>query len=194
MKRRPPRSTRTDTLLPYTTLVRSQVDEESPEEIVGDALVFVEVEDVEKVARVLAGERGGDLSGVVIGERDDLHLRIAEPVLDRRTDGEKLRLEHRPAQNGAHFDLDLGCARAHDELRPIAGVLLDYLDAGALAQTAGDPREAVMKGGKRLRARRDREVYEVDIDRQPRQIADEQVDCGAALEREDVLEIGRAHV
>src|SRR3546814_19910175 len=44
-----------------------------------------------------------------------------------------------------------------------------------------------MKGGKRLRARRDREVYEVDIDRQPRQIADEQVDCGAALEREDVL-------
>src|SRR3546814_1625094 len=92
---------------------------------------------------------------------DLLHLRIAEPVLDRRTDGEKLRLEHRPAQNGAHFDLDLGCARAHDELRPIAGVLLDYLDAGALAQTAGDPREAVMKGGKRLRARRDREVYEV---------------------------------
>src|SRR3546814_5597225 len=57
----------------------------------------------------------------------------------------------------------------------------------SLAQTAGDPREAVMKGGKRLRARRDREVYEVDIDRQPRQIADEQVDCGAALEREDVL-------
>src|SRR3546814_18481661 len=103
MKRRPPRSTRTDTLLPYTTLVRSQVDEESPEEIVGDALVFVEVEDVEKVARVLAVERGGDLSGVEIEERDDLHLRIAEPVLDRRPDGEKLRLEHRPAQNGAHF-------------------------------------------------------------------------------------------
>src|SRR3546814_12389214 len=112
MKRRPPRSTRTDTLLPYTTLVRSQVDEESPEEIVGDALVFVEVEDVEKVARVLAVERGGDLSGVEIGERDDLHLRIAEPVLDRRTDGEKLRLEHRPAKNVAHFDLEMEIGRA----------------------------------------------------------------------------------
>src|SRR3546814_5695094 len=82
-------------------VVADQVDEESPEEIVGDALVFVEVEDVEKVARVLAVERGGDLSGVEIGERDDLHLRIAEPVLDRRTAGEKLRLAHRPAQHGA---------------------------------------------------------------------------------------------
>src|SRR3546814_18296905 len=110
---------------------------------------------------------------------DLLHLRIAEPVLDRRTDGEKLRREHRPAQNGAHFDLDLGCARAHDELRPIAGVLLAYLDPGALAQTAGDPREAVMKGGKRLRAGGAREVYEVDTDHPPRQIPAGTVECGA---------------
>src|SRR3546814_8045533 len=43
MRRRPPRSTRTDTLFPYTTLFRSSVAEPKVDSIVG---TFVEMPDV----------------------------------------------------------------------------------------------------------------------------------------------------
>src|SRR3546814_3877058 len=52
MIRRPPSSTRTDTLFPYTTRVRSQREAESPEHRTGDAEVDeVLGGDVDRVAR-----------------------------------------------------------------------------------------------------------------------------------------------
>ena len=45
-------------------VVADQIDEERLENILGDALVVVEVEDIEEIARMLAIERGGDLSGL----------------------------------------------------------------------------------------------------------------------------------
>src|SRR3546814_4726460 len=62
MIRRPPRSTRTDTLVPYTTLFRSLVD--------------VELEDA------LQDVAGGDLhlaSGEVVGVADHLRRRLVVP-------------------------------------------------------------------------------------------------------------------
>jgi len=45
-------------------VVADQIDEERLENILGNALVVVEVEDIEEIARMLAIERGGDLSGL----------------------------------------------------------------------------------------------------------------------------------
>src|SRR3546814_14022697 len=41
MRRRPPRSTRTDTLFPYTTLFRSRISEADYAELAGDAQDFL---------------------------------------------------------------------------------------------------------------------------------------------------------
>src|SRR3546814_14620780 len=78
MIRRPPRSTRTDTLLPYTTLFRS-------EELVGDVLV-----DQERLGRVAdAGAVGlgvdDDGCGLVqVGSRVDIDVAVANACLDHR--------------------------------------------------------------------------------------------------------------
>src|SRR3546814_12114611 len=54
MIRRPPRSTRTDTLFPYTTLFRSHGLDERPEILVGDRpLVLVEAAAVEAIGHGL---------------------------------------------------------------------------------------------------------------------------------------------
>src|SRR3546814_20211995 len=68
MIRRPPRSTRTDTLFPYTTLFRSEL----VRFLVQDAIAGVGVVDM------LPGQPGPDrLGGVVVLERSDPFLGVA---------------------------------------------------------------------------------------------------------------------
>src|SRR3546814_3929943 len=57
MIRRPPRSTRTDTLFPYTTLCRSPVPERPPPLLPDTAVGFGVVEDVDRVVVPRAPEQ-----------------------------------------------------------------------------------------------------------------------------------------
>src|SRR3546814_9859155 len=70
MLRRPPRSTRTDTLFPYTTLFRSIIDE------VGAALP-------RRVQQLQGG--AGRLLAVAVGDRDDAEARLGD-VGQRRSE------------------------------------------------------------------------------------------------------------
>src|SRR3546814_2960012 len=54
MIRRPPRSTRTDTLFPYTTLFRSQLQQPSPDHRVFQPVAAVEIPGVAGAARAAA--------------------------------------------------------------------------------------------------------------------------------------------
>src|SRR3546814_659476 len=112
MRRRPPRSTRTDTLFPYTTLVRSlqQRDEAAEEGIAGDeALGAVDrVQDPDEFCAgildaeflavdAVAGMRGGDdvthrRFGLAVGPGDRAIVRL---VLDRKPRAE-VAPGHRP--------------------------------------------------------------------------------------------------
>src|SRR3546814_19637961 len=115
MIRRPPRSTRTDTLFPYTTLFRSQA--------VGAPLAprgdddFGIAASAETMAAIL--EFGAQLAEIVdltiIGERDELviarhRLRAALDIDDRETEMRKADAGRRP------FARPVGAARS-DERR-----------------------------------------------------------------------------
>src|SRR3546814_3401040 len=51
MIRRPPRSTRTDTLFPYTTLFRSKIIADAPIEVIRDALIVRSLDGFSDVLR-----------------------------------------------------------------------------------------------------------------------------------------------
>src|SRR3546814_20857455 len=83
MIRRPPRSTRTDTLFPYTTLFRSDVDEDTLDRRVlqddlerrGDLFLVGAAADVQEIGR----------EGAV--QLDDVHRRHREPgAIDHAAD------------------------------------------------------------------------------------------------------------
>src|SRR3546814_16781815 len=93
MIRRPPRSTRTDTLFPYTTLFRSHLDETEHRAQVryGDTLARgIEPSGVEVVQR-LTGEEP-------VRERPDVGHRAQEPVARVRVAGALPVGEPRPRQ------------------------------------------------------------------------------------------------
>src|SRR3546814_15971649 len=84
MIRRPPSSTRTDTLFPYTTRVRSQREAESPEHRTGDAEVDeVLGGDVDRVAR--PHEPGFERA------ESDLHREDQDGRDDHQADIERIR-------------------------------------------------------------------------------------------------------
>src|SRR3546814_18159739 len=81
MIRRPPRSTRTDTLFPYTTLFRSEAAVAIEREVLAEAQLAVGVvvdllDDVGVGARRLAVGRGGQRAGVLL-----------QPVVEERVGG-----------------------------------------------------------------------------------------------------------
>src|SRR3546814_8822273 len=76
MIRRPPRSTRTDTLVPYTTLFRSALDVE-----VAD---FAEVEQLLVVVRPLLHVAEVQVVGQVVDEGQAETLRVLVGALDRQ--------------------------------------------------------------------------------------------------------------
>ena len=61
---------------------------------------------------MLPVERGDNLPGIEVGERDDLHLGEAECLFHRSRDATELRLVDASAQDRRHFDLDLRPIRA----------------------------------------------------------------------------------
>src|SRR3546814_725797 len=98
MKRRPPRSTRTDTLFPYTTLFRSQ----RASRTMGVSL---------PLKRVLARLAGADAQGGF--QVDDEDLAVADLAAAR---GLGDRLDHRLGLAVAHGDLDLGLGHVVDRV------------------------------------------------------------------------------
>src|SRR3546814_12660749 len=105
MERRPPRSTRTDTLFPYTTLFRSEGDAE------GEAVAAPRIAGVDIVAA--PGQRDRQAI-IVIGKAEPVANRLepvagAERVLLRARQVDDRRTEDRPvarkgdAAAGAHF-------------------------------------------------------------------------------------------
>src|SRR3546814_17995585 len=94
MIRRPPRSTRTDTLFPYTTLFRSGLDEDtaafiSPDNVLevegSGALTVVDAGDLQFSSMAEAGQEqpvcllGLTVHILVAGATFDLHTRRASP-------------------------------------------------------------------------------------------------------------------
>src|SRR3546814_19139861 len=78
MIRRPPRSTRTDTLFPYTTLFRS-VLREPPGITPGDVLAYCKTCLVAVVIRLVwAGHRHVNVVGLVLAQLGKLHAQLFE--------------------------------------------------------------------------------------------------------------------
>src|SRR3546814_8021856 len=86
MIRRPPRSTRTDTLFPYTTLFRSQVDGDGAEPVAPAALLDQRVQLGAALGQRQHHEQGG-LGHRRRVRRADGHQRNAAPVPGRYVDG-----------------------------------------------------------------------------------------------------------
>src|SRR3546814_4504187 len=100
MIRRPPRSTRTDTLFPYTTLFRSLVREDHLQ-LGHHGLVLRlfgshqagEVIAVAERHIALAGRHGADLVGIAaLGLAGEIGRHLARPVLGLRLDRKSTRL------------------------------------------------------------------------------------------------------
>src|SRR3546814_1928932 len=95
MIRRPPRSTRTDTLFPYTTLFRSRLLHAAEGRRRGEMLGFVDpdgsardaLSDRERLVLVAAPDRAAETIFAGIGARDDI-VEVVE--LDQRQDGAEL--------------------------------------------------------------------------------------------------------
>src|SRR3546814_1134535 len=111
MNRRPPRSTRTDTLFPYTTLVRSQF-----------AHALFDRGQVVGRERVLAPDV---VVEALVDDRADHHLRVRVQLLDRVAD---------QVRGGVADDLDALLVLRRDDLQ--RGVMVD--DVTGVDQVAVD--------------------------------------------------------
>src|SRR3546814_11566331 len=94
MIRRPPRSTRTDTLFPYTTLFRSHEDRQRRRRLAREAQWSAALEVVQHEARVVAIAAGDIAYGRPVSVED--YKRLCEAV-ERPADAEAI-LTDRPAQ------------------------------------------------------------------------------------------------
>src|SRR3546814_15005892 len=101
MRRRPPRSTRTDTLFPYTTLFRSvhpDAHADVDAQLGGDA-----------GQRLLHAQRGsnGALGVVLVGQRrtEERHDGVADDLVDPAS--ERLDVGDEPPEAAVHEVLDL---------------------------------------------------------------------------------------
>src|SRR3546814_7657464 len=136
MIRRPPRSTRTHTLCPYTTLFRSQGEVAQPAEQVEHALARLHVEQVQRARYHLLVEPGGDLDEVQRAEREldvpcgqpERQLRIRRPQRVHRIHPARLQ-EQREAVR----------LRKGEQRRAVA--------VGQRLQVAEHQRDAVVVGG-----------------------------------------------
>src|SRR3546814_12202044 len=109
MIRRPPRSTRTDTLFPYTTLFRSAIDDSEAEMVLDHALdrpslsALVTIEALIEIDAILALDMRTDEGGI----GDELAV-----ILDERNLA--LRRTHRPAR--VLFVRELGRASGRERV------------------------------------------------------------------------------
>ena len=112
----------------------------------------------------------------------------AEPLFDHIRDCLFLRLEHATAQHRRDLDLDLRAAFADEEL--VDRVFL-FQHSGLNASEWNNAFNALCDASQRsldalerLCSVGNRQIGEVNINRQPGKIPDEQVDCRPALQRE----------
>src|SRR3546814_13384123 len=96
MIRRPPRSTRTDTLLPYTTLFRSLDDDETGERDIG-------VAGKREAEAKGKGDQQADPGEPAVETRLGLAVAVADPARDEIAEDQSRR--HRPAEPEAGFGL-----------------------------------------------------------------------------------------
>src|SRR3546814_5776223 len=120
MIRRPPRTTRTDTLLPYTTLFRSKQDHA--------------VAGREPAAQL----RGLEMRGARLAVDEDRALQLRELAEERPL--RDLRLgDERPRNEGAvDRDVEIGGMVGDEQRRPCARAAAEHLEADA-EQAAADP-------------------------------------------------------
>ncbi len=175
--------------LAHGAVMAEEVDDESLAQSVGQALAAQEVAYVEEVPRVLAVKGREQLAGIEILEGDHLRLGEAEGVLDRLADGHVAGLADHAAQDRGNLYLHPRAGRGDGEAAD-----------GALGLRAGDAcarnvrkdarldaPHAGVDAGQRLRAVVQRQIGQVDVDREARQVAVEEVDRRAALQREVAL-------
>lgn len=92
------------------------------------------------------------------------------------------------AQNRRDFDLDLGVPALDGQLgRHVFPGERNFGDARAdeaFSQAGGETPHRRVNAGERVRPARDREVGQIDIDGQPGQVAQKEIDRGTTLQRE----------
>src|SRR3546814_3299405 len=143
MIRRPPRSTRTDTLFPYTTLFRSAVDRvDHPEEIPFQALAAILLAK-NPVVRIARGDglAQGRL-GLAVGNRDRTFVRL---LLDRKAGPEVM--QRRCRRVGCHRAGRLQQDRGGDVAGPGNGRLHQSASSATTRRTPAPPRKLAMFSG-----------------------------------------------
>ena len=172
-------------------MMAHQIDDEGGANPVVDPFVRQQVMDVEQVARMLTVEPRHHLSGEQVRERHHPNGGKAELLFDRIRDRLLLRLEHAAAQHRRDLDLDLRSAFTNEELVDRAFLSqhsgLNASDRKGGLDTLTDATQRSLDVRKRLCSVRDRQIGEVDVDRQPRKVSDEQVDRRPTLQREAFL-------
>ena len=148
--------------------------------------------DVEEIAGMLAIEGRDELAGVQVRNRHDLHLRIAEGSLHGACHGPDVRRVDASSEDGRDLDLDVCRVPMHRHLRWITGrrvaVERHSCSWNAVANAACDPLQCRCDIGERVGPGSNWQVGEVNVHREARQIVQEQVDGGSALQREAVLD------
>ncbi len=137
-------------------------------------------------------ERRADLSTIEIGQSErghgDGHL---ERLLRRGDEVPLLGWKHRSANDLVRLDHDSRGLVLDEQANDPAGICRDrllHLNPGnGSLEPKGDAAERLSDLCQRRLARRDRNVGQVDVNGETRQIAPEEVDGGSALQGEAVL-------
>ena len=181
----------------HRPVMAQQVDDEGLAQRVVDAFICQQVAHVEQVARVLAVERRHDLAGVEIRKVDERHFGEPELLFDLGRDALDCGLIDTAAQYRRDLDLDLRVVGPEYQLgRAVLAFGLARIDlraANAFRDRVRDPFHPCIDRLQRCCAIRDGHVGQIDIDREPRQVAHEQIDRRAALEREFLLRRDEGH-
>src|SRR3546814_12184086 len=145
MTRRPPRSTRTDTLFPYTTLFRSQRVLADVGDVAGDLLLaqlgvaghHLELLDVDRGEDVVAHDALGDQDGVleVVAlprHEGDQHVAAERQLAQagRGDVGDELAGRHLVAHLPQRARVDAGVLVRTLELQPVVDVACRYAERG----------------------------------------------------------------
>ena len=124
-----------------------EIDEEGPEQILVDALIFQQMMDVEKVTWMLAVKRGRHLARIEVGQGDDLHFGETEAVLDGSAHGPDLGREDRAAQDRGNLDLDGGSLDVDDQPLTVAQEVAIDPETETGFKALGDAFEAIASRG-----------------------------------------------
>ncbi len=109
------------------------VNEECLAQIVIDALIGQQIPHVEKITRMLAVEGGDDLTGIEVGEADNLDFSKSKLLFDSGRNTSHRRFINAAAQDRCHLNLDLRTVSLYEQLG-------DAIFTGELDGTYARPR------------------------------------------------------